>query len=109
MYGIDESAFNEMYDRQGGKCAICHSHIAKERIRVGDVSAAVIDHDHRTNAVRGLLCNSCNMGIGNLKDSVDFLQSAIIYLVGPDEARALLERALSQTTARPALAIVSGA
>ena len=40
----------------------------------------VIDHNHKTGKVRGLLCGSCNTGIGLLKDSPDVLDAAIEYL-----------------------------
>jgi hypothetical protein len=39
-----------------------------------------IDHDHKTNIVRGLLCNTCNRSIGYAKDSIDILHKAISYL-----------------------------
>lgn len=39
-----------------------------------------IDHDHKDGKVRGILCHSCNRGLGNFKDSQDFLEKAIIYL-----------------------------
>jgi hypothetical protein len=39
-----------------------------------------IDHDHETAQVRGLLCDSCNLGLGKFKDSPELLQRAIQYL-----------------------------
>ena len=39
-----------------------------------------IDHNHVTGKVRGILCKSCNLLIGNAKDNVDILKSAIVYL-----------------------------
>jgi hypothetical protein len=42
-----------------------------------------IDHDHETGIVRGILCNSCNVGIGLLGDSVEGLERAIRYLTNP--------------------------
>jgi len=40
----------------------------------------VLDHDHRTKAVRGLLCSSCNSMLGFANDSIDTLYEAIAYL-----------------------------
>jgi hypothetical protein len=59
---------------QSFKCAICGVP-AVEFDRL-----LAVDHDHSTGAVRGLLCNHCNIGIGNFKEDVAFLASAIIYL-----------------------------
>lgn len=39
-----------------------------------------IDHDHKTNKVRGVLCDLCNKGLGQFKDSIESLEKAIIYL-----------------------------
>jgi hypothetical protein len=69
-YGICLKDYEEMLSRQAGLCAICNGN---KRLNV--------DHNHVTNKVRGLLCNSCNLAIGYMCDSVDSLQSAIKYLV----------------------------
>jgi hypothetical protein len=39
-----------------------------------------IDHDHSTGQVRGVLCSSCNTGLGKLGDTIEGLQRAITYL-----------------------------
>jgi len=39
----------------------------------------VIDHCHKTNKVRGVLCKTCNMGIGLLKDSLQVLKNSVNY------------------------------
>lgn len=39
-----------------------------------------VDHDHKNGLIRGLLCRSCNLGLGFLKDSKENLESAIKYL-----------------------------
>jgi hypothetical protein len=42
-----------------------------------------IDHDHKTNKVRGILCNTCNAGLGMLGDSREGLERALRYLNSP--------------------------
>lgn len=47
----------------------------------GEVNGTLhLDHCHKTNDIRGLLCGNCNTGIGQMKDDVDKLQKAIDYL-----------------------------
>lgn len=73
-YGMSENDYAEMLDRQGNVCAICGEQDANGQRRL------VVDHDHATGKVRGLLCNTCNLGIGYLKDNTSILTSAIEYL-----------------------------
>ena len=73
-YGITEEDYDNFYVEQNGCCAICNKHQSKINRRLS------VDHNHKTGKVRGLLCDNCNCGIGNLKDKVSNLESAIIYL-----------------------------
>lgn len=49
--------------------------------------APAIDHDHDTGAFRGWLCLYCNLGIGQLGDSVEGLERALRYLKGECRVR----------------------
>ena len=69
-YGIDQKGYEELYLKQQGKCAICG--IFKDKLD--------IDHCHKKNKIRGLLCGSCNRALGLLKDNTEFLLKAINYL-----------------------------
>ncbi len=71
-YGIDKETFQSMFAEQEGRCAICSVGIEERD--------AHVDHDHQTNRVRGLLCGSCNRGIGMFRDNPDTLDAAGAYL-----------------------------
>lgn len=75
--GITKEQFFRLYDEQNEKCAICMVGLV---ILGGSRTRACVDHCHRTKKVRGLLCATCNQGIGLLKDSPDVLLSAAQYL-----------------------------
>ena len=77
-YGITLELFNQMYKAQGGICAICHkSETAKNQYGVKQLS---VDHDHKTNKIRGLLCHHCNMALGYMRDDPNLLVQAAGYL-----------------------------
>jgi hypothetical protein len=73
-YGLTVEAYDALWRDQYGLCAICEMEPAVGRLRV--------DHDHKTNLVRGLLCDSCNTGLGLFADNPDFLRIAADYLEG---------------------------
>jgi len=75
-YGITEQQYDDMFNAQGSKCAICGSTETKDKKR----HRLVVDHDHATGAVRGLLCSSCNKALGLFSDSIETMYSAIKYL-----------------------------
>lgn len=74
-YGISAEERDALLVAQSHKCAICGVDEAelKHKLRV--------DHCHASGEVRELLCNSCNTGLGNYRDSIDLLSKAIQYLV----------------------------
>jgi len=69
-YEITLDQFNWLLASQGGGCAIC-SQVAPKM---------VVDHDHITEKVRGILCHSCNIAIGHFRDNTLLLTKAIAYL-----------------------------
>jgi hypothetical protein len=71
-YNITEDEYYQKLNEQNGVCAICNMECEKGRLS--------IDHDHIDGNVRGLLCRNCNLGLGNFKDRVDFLENAMLYL-----------------------------
>nr|WP_167677258.1 endonuclease VII domain-containing protein [Rhodococcus sp. B10] len=76
-YGLTHGDFTQMLERQHGNCAICNTHLQT----TGNYrNSAHVDHDHATGAVRGLLCASCNLGLGKFNDDADILDRAAQYL-----------------------------
>ena len=66
------------------ECPICKISFTKM-----DVKNIHLDHDHSTGKVRGVLCFSCNAGLGQFRDSVDNLRSAIEYLNNNNKERSV--------------------
>ena len=73
-YGITLQEYLGMWQEQNGLCKICNK--PSKKVRLG------IDHCHKTNKIRGLLCNSCNSGLGLFQDDSKILALAIKYLDG---------------------------
>lgn len=73
-YGLSLEQYNDMFLKQNGLCAICKIHQNNLHRTFN------IDHNHQTGKVRGLLCSTCNSGMGSLKDNITLLEAAIQYL-----------------------------
>lgn len=67
---IDE--YDQLADLQQNLCALCSQPQKGKRLAV--------DHDHGTGHIRGLLCDSCNTGLGKFKDDPMLLLRAVDYL-----------------------------
>ena len=74
-YGISIEEYNRLSESQNHACKICGSSDSKR----GN-NFLMVDHNHVTGEVRGLLCSNCNAAIGLLGDNISHLQSAINYL-----------------------------
>lgn len=73
-FGITLADYDKMLEEQGGKCKICGTETPRGMGRF------YVDHCHRTKKIRGLLCHNCNILLGNAKDGIKILTSAIQYL-----------------------------
>lgn len=73
VYNISLDDYKVLLAKQNGTCAICQQVCSSGR-------RLAVDHCHKTQKVRGLLCGSCNQAIGLLKDNKEIMQSAIKYL-----------------------------
>ncbi len=65
---ISDEALHELKSSTT-ECVIC-----------GSVEKLVVDHDHTTGKIRGMLCNHCNRGLGHFRDDPMLLEFAAQYL-----------------------------
>ena len=63
--------YKKQWMKQQAQCAICG------KVFSGDEH---IDHDHKTNKLRGLLCGNCNRALGMLKENINTVENLINYI-----------------------------
>ncbi len=79
-YNMTPEQYDEMFKKQNGLCAICNKkesykhHITKQEIRLA------VDHCHKTNKIRGLLCRKCNTNLGHFGDDLNGIIKITKYL-----------------------------
>ena len=79
-YGITLDDYNAKLRSQAGRCAICRRPESVRSRRTGEVRRLAVDHDHVTKAVRGLLCNRCNILVWALEDNHTTLDAIRVYI-----------------------------
>lgn len=77
-YNMSTDDYGALSEQQNDCCLICGLHS-------NDCGKLVVDHNHLTGKVRGLLCDRCNLGMGCLRDDKRLLQNAVKYLEQFDE------------------------
>lgn len=75
-FGLTKEDYNKIFEEQNGRCLICLKHQSELK------RSLAVDHCHSTNKIRGLLCSSCNPGLGQFKDDEELLFRAVSYLRG---------------------------
>lgn len=73
-YGLTLEEYNVLFESQNKSCAICETSSPKSKL------GFCVDHDHATGKVRGILCHSCNTGIGLLEDNPAIMGKAADYI-----------------------------
>lgn len=75
-YGISKEDYEKLLQDQNFACALCLKHTSELSYPLN------VDHCHKTDEVRGLLCSRCNTGLSCLGDNVESLERALDYLKG---------------------------
>ena len=78
VYGLSKNQVEEMILNQNNSCSICDVSFNEKNMH--------IDHCHKTNKVRALLCNKCNQAIGLLDENEERFERAVKYLKGFKDA-----------------------
>lgn len=71
--GVSPEALNHFVSGHSGCCDICG-----EACSTG--KSLAIDHDHQQGHVRGMLCQKCNIGLGQFDDDPMKIKKAVEYL-----------------------------
>ncbi len=69
-YGITLKDYNNLLAKQNNCCAICGN----------QPDLLVVDHNHETQQIRGLLCHKCNLILGMCREDLQHFKNFIQYL-----------------------------
>jgi protein-arginine kinase activator protein McsA len=69
-YGLTKSEYAAMVESQGGLCWICQK----------QPPTLCVDHCHKTKRIRSLLCHSCNLAVGNIKEDMSAAERLLLYI-----------------------------
>lgn len=73
-YGLSWEDYCKMVEEQDNKCYLCGNPPTDKWAKL------VVDHDHRTNKVRKLLCRMCNIHLSRIEACPDYLKRVVEYL-----------------------------
>jgi DNA repair exonuclease SbcCD ATPase subunit len=79
-YGLTIEDFFNLYKAQDGACPICGEPLNQES------KTTVVDHDHVTGKIRGVVHHKCNTAIGYVERFRDRLQAILEYLDAGEES-----------------------
>jgi hypothetical protein len=78
-YGISLDEYHSHITNQNFACAICEVELSTA-LAYKAKRAVVVDHNHETGEVRGVLCSKCNLVLGHARENTTILYKAIVYL-----------------------------
>jgi len=88
MYGITTEAYRTL--KKTKLCEICNKKLSWNNATGSEIKNTdwgVVDHNHRTGKVRGILCGGCNLMLGFAKSNQRILRNASEYLKGTNVKR----------------------
>ena len=109
VFGLTLDQYDAILKKQSGGCALCgFIPSGADTYRTG--KSLAVDHDHITGRVRGLLCDLCNRGIGQLHDDPILLRKAAEYIEQSSDPFFVPwgDEELIQRTKRPAYKPIGG-
>lgn len=77
--GATEEIYDKLYLEQNAQCDICKTKVGHKTTN-GKNARLALDHCHKTNTIRGLLCNKCNRCLGYLNEDIDYINKVVEYL-----------------------------
>jgi hypothetical protein len=78
LYGLQEADYLKMITTNCPICGISYSNS-------NHMTKIAVDHNHETGKVRGLICMSCNLGLGRF-DSITKLKKALEYMIYAEQS-----------------------
>ena len=73
-YNLTLNQYNKMLADQNSCCKVCGVHASNF------THGLYVDHNHKTNKIRSLLCTGCNAGLGHLKEDINIMKKLIKYI-----------------------------
>jgi hypothetical protein len=73
-----QNHFEKALVQQGRACGICFKELYDMTGK--NVLRACVDHNHKTNVFRGILCHKCNAALGLFSDCKEAVAAAVKYL-----------------------------
>lgn len=73
-FNITLEQYNEILKKQNNCCDIC------KKSNLNEIKDLSVDHCHKTNKIRGLLCQNCNTALGLLKEDRQIFENGIKYI-----------------------------
>lgn len=70
-YGTTIEEYKKLLENQNHSCAICGMHEGEFK------KSLHLDHCHKINKIRGLLCANCNTALGHFKEDVDLIYAIL--------------------------------